>query len=251
MASFVCPITRETFIDPVVAADGHTYERSAINTWLYGSSCRHVHSKCSRRLSPLTGLPLASLELRPNFTLRKVMDELHHAEPASKGKASGTRVSVAASAFLSVGLALSYLCWRVFAGRLFSAMSALSTPGPLLLLIGSILCAAGLSIDDEKVALALVLAGAPLACVSFLVGVVCASCGDAASALFLARCLMLAGLFFCGVGGTLSMHHRRHAHRGASSPSTTPEKALACAAAAPARAWQLLSGPSRASYAEA
>uniref|UniRef100_A0A1I8FTJ6 U-box domain-containing protein n=1 Tax=Macrostomum lignano TaxID=282301 RepID=A0A1I8FTJ6_9PLAT len=30
---FVCPVTREVMLDPVIAADGHTYERSAIETW--------------------------------------------------------------------------------------------------------------------------------------------------------------------------------------------------------------------------
>jgi hypothetical protein len=29
-----CPITQETFITPVIAADGHTYESKAINEWL-------------------------------------------------------------------------------------------------------------------------------------------------------------------------------------------------------------------------
>jgi hypothetical protein len=30
----VCPITQEHFVDPVVAADGHTYERASIDSWL-------------------------------------------------------------------------------------------------------------------------------------------------------------------------------------------------------------------------
>ena len=31
---FSCPITHELFVDPVIFADGHTYERDAIATWL-------------------------------------------------------------------------------------------------------------------------------------------------------------------------------------------------------------------------
>lgn len=31
---FLCPITHEIFKDPVVACDGHTYERSSIEKWL-------------------------------------------------------------------------------------------------------------------------------------------------------------------------------------------------------------------------
>lgn len=31
---FSCPITCELLFDPVLAADGHTYDRSAIERWL-------------------------------------------------------------------------------------------------------------------------------------------------------------------------------------------------------------------------
>ena len=30
----LCPITLEIFRDPVVASDGHTYERKAIEEWI-------------------------------------------------------------------------------------------------------------------------------------------------------------------------------------------------------------------------
>lgn len=33
-ATFTCPITREIMEDPVVTADGHSYERRAIEEWL-------------------------------------------------------------------------------------------------------------------------------------------------------------------------------------------------------------------------
>eukprot|EP00567_Pseudictyota_dubia_P017663 CAMPEP_0197460846 /NCGR_PEP_ID=MMETSP1175-20131217/54991_1 /TAXON_ID=1003142 /ORGANISM="Triceratium dubium, Strain CCMP147" /LENGTH=172 /DNA_ID=CAMNT_0042996017 /DNA_START=34 /DNA_END=548 /DNA_ORIENTATION=+ len=32
--AFLCPITREIMTDPVICADGHTYERHAIDMWL-------------------------------------------------------------------------------------------------------------------------------------------------------------------------------------------------------------------------
>ena len=72
--AFKCPITQERFFDPVVAADGHTYERIAIERWLSG---RHYCSLKGARLwlSPLTGLPLLTRELRPNYALRKAIDE--------------------------------------------------------------------------------------------------------------------------------------------------------------------------------
>lgn len=53
-----CPITGVPMIEPVVAADGHTYERHAIARWLQTSS-----------RSPLTGEVLAHRELVPNYLL--------------------------------------------------------------------------------------------------------------------------------------------------------------------------------------
>ena len=34
VSSFVCPITQAVMEDPVMTADGHTYERAAIEQWL-------------------------------------------------------------------------------------------------------------------------------------------------------------------------------------------------------------------------
>ncbi|NXU53948.1 WSDU1 protein, partial [Turnix velox] len=57
---FLCPITRELMKDPVIAADGYSYEKDAIESW--------ISSK--RRSSPMTNLPLPSAVLTPNRTLR-------------------------------------------------------------------------------------------------------------------------------------------------------------------------------------
>ena len=38
--AFMCPITNEMFVDPVVANDGHTYERTAIVKWLEANNTR-------------------------------------------------------------------------------------------------------------------------------------------------------------------------------------------------------------------
>lgn len=48
-SSFMCPLTGGMMTDPVVAADGVTYERAAINEWLQ-----------QRDVSPVTGMPLSS-----------------------------------------------------------------------------------------------------------------------------------------------------------------------------------------------
>lgn len=45
----------------MVAADGYTYSRAAIEQWLQNSG------HCT---SPMTNLRLSSRELRPNYTLR-------------------------------------------------------------------------------------------------------------------------------------------------------------------------------------
>ena len=58
-AELVCPITVELMTDPVVTADGHTYERAAIQKWLE-----------RRKASPITGEPLAHVHLTPNHTVR-------------------------------------------------------------------------------------------------------------------------------------------------------------------------------------
>ncbi|NWR93318.1 WSDU1 protein, partial [Furnarius figulus] len=57
---FLCPITRELMKDPVIAADGYSYEREAMEHWI----------STKRRSSPMTNLPLHSLMLTPNRTLK-------------------------------------------------------------------------------------------------------------------------------------------------------------------------------------
>jgi hypothetical protein len=59
-----CPITYALMEDPVVAADGHTYERKAIKRWL------QKHST-----SPLTNLRLEHKVLVPNFAIRSALEE--------------------------------------------------------------------------------------------------------------------------------------------------------------------------------
>ena len=59
-----CTITGEPMIDPVVAADGHTYERNAIARWLQTSD-----------KSPLTGSLLPHKNLVPNYVLVSSLQE--------------------------------------------------------------------------------------------------------------------------------------------------------------------------------
>ena len=59
---FLCPITQEILIDPVMAQDGNSYERKAIELWL------EKHST-----SPMTNAPLPSKNLLPNLNLKKLI----------------------------------------------------------------------------------------------------------------------------------------------------------------------------------
>ena len=53
-AEFLCPLTLQLMVDPVVTCDGNTYERRAIALWL-----------SQHDTAPLTGEPLRSKELFP------------------------------------------------------------------------------------------------------------------------------------------------------------------------------------------
>jgi hypothetical protein len=64
---FICPISWEIMTDPVVCADGHSFERKEIENWLR----RHPQNPTN----PLTGLPLPSTALVPNIGLRNLIQE--------------------------------------------------------------------------------------------------------------------------------------------------------------------------------
>ena len=59
----LCPITHDVLHDPVVAADGYSYERSAMLTWIASGNCT----------SPMTNEPLSDLRLLPNRTLANLI----------------------------------------------------------------------------------------------------------------------------------------------------------------------------------
>eukprot|EP00921_Rhytidocystis_pertsovi_P010906 GHVQ01017576.1.p1 GENE.GHVQ01017576.1~~GHVQ01017576.1.p1 ORF type:complete len:674 (-),score=132.04 GHVQ01017576.1:322-2343(-) len=104
LTRFECPITHELFVEPVVAADGFTYERVAIEAWIAGggesnsvvqrtrerrgrggrglldgveagnslswSSSEEEEEMVVRVSSPMTGCMLSHLWLLPNHTLK-------------------------------------------------------------------------------------------------------------------------------------------------------------------------------------
>ncbi len=74
---WLCPISRERMRDPVIAADGHTYERAAIEQWLRKSAT-----------SPVTRARMTATTLIPNFALRAIADKVLGPLPASAAPAS-------------------------------------------------------------------------------------------------------------------------------------------------------------------
>eukprot|EP00282_Hemiselmis_andersenii_P030227 CAMPEP_0169451766 /NCGR_PEP_ID=MMETSP1042-20121227/13873_1 /TAXON_ID=464988 /ORGANISM="Hemiselmis andersenii, Strain CCMP1180" /LENGTH=117 /DNA_ID=CAMNT_0009563701 /DNA_START=112 /DNA_END=461 /DNA_ORIENTATION=+ len=75
---YLCPITGEVMVDPVVCDDGHTYEKAAIQNWFNQDQFADTDP-----ISPNTGAPLLSRRLVRNHALRKIIDEWR--EKAAKG----------------------------------------------------------------------------------------------------------------------------------------------------------------------
>ncbi|CAB3978294.1 WD repeat, SAM and U-box domain-containing 1-like [Paramuricea clavata] len=70
---FLCPITRELMTDPVIAADGHSYERDAIQSWILSG----------KLTSPMANTPMKHSNLIPNNTLKSVISRYFSTENVS------------------------------------------------------------------------------------------------------------------------------------------------------------------------
>ncbi|CAL5080209.1 unnamed protein product [Urochloa decumbens] len=62
---FICPILQDVMRDPLIAADGFTYEAEAIREWL----------DSGHQTSPMTNLELPHRDLLPNHALRSAIQE--------------------------------------------------------------------------------------------------------------------------------------------------------------------------------
>ena len=60
---FLCPISYEIMVNPVVCSDGHTYDHVNISRWFQTSN-----------RSPLTNVPLDDTTLRPNNALKTLIE---------------------------------------------------------------------------------------------------------------------------------------------------------------------------------
>ena len=61
---YKCPISMSLMKEPVLARDGHSYDREPLTQWL-----------SKKQSSPVTGLPLHDLTLVPNLSLRSMISE--------------------------------------------------------------------------------------------------------------------------------------------------------------------------------
>ena len=83
----ICPITLDLFQDPVVAADGHSYERFAIEK-VFEQQQRNMNGQeraCWR--SPKTGQPLLTRTIFPNVALRTLCREFQQASEEAQAEA--------------------------------------------------------------------------------------------------------------------------------------------------------------------
>jgi hypothetical protein len=93
---FLCPIAMTTFCDPVIAADGHSYERSAIEAWLQ-----------QHNTSPLTNLQLPHKHLVPNRAIKSAIASIM-AAGGGINKAAGAGAGAGDEASLQGAQALRY-----------------------------------------------------------------------------------------------------------------------------------------------
>lgn len=76
-ADLTCPITLELFRDPVIAGDGHVYEREAITSWIR----EHGTSRLTRE-------PLQINQLRSDDNLRRLAEQRRNATVAYNARDS-------------------------------------------------------------------------------------------------------------------------------------------------------------------
>lgn len=76
-SEYLCPISQDIMHDPVIAADGITYEREEIEAWLSTSD-----------LSPCNGDALQNKELIPNVNLRTLIQDYQRSQREHEEKKS-------------------------------------------------------------------------------------------------------------------------------------------------------------------
>ncbi len=85
--SFLCPISKDIMEDAVIAADGHSYDRSQIEQWL-----------SSNGKSPKTGALLSSKTLIPNHSLQQAIQDFAANFDKPNSRAAAVAVATANNA---------------------------------------------------------------------------------------------------------------------------------------------------------
>lgn len=84
--NFICPITQAEMVDPVICADGITYERAAIEAWFAKG----------HTTSPMTRQSLAHMTLIPNLALRNTIEAMRSGPtPVAAAAAAATAATPA------------------------------------------------------------------------------------------------------------------------------------------------------------
>jgi hypothetical protein len=82
---FMCPITLELMHRPVVAADGHSYEETAIVRWLQNNNT-----------SPVTNLRLKNKDIAPNHSLAAAIQDFKQQQQTTVASAAPAAAAAAA-----------------------------------------------------------------------------------------------------------------------------------------------------------
>ena len=101
-----CPISLELIKNPVVCADGHTYDKESIEEWFEGGSVKN---------SPMTGRPMNWKPQYPNLNLKAQIDEFLQKQATPKtdrmsglsGAQTGTTGTGSSTATRNQGVTLS------------------------------------------------------------------------------------------------------------------------------------------------
>ena len=103
-----CPITCEIMREPVICADGHSYEKGAIEAWLQAND-----------LSPLTGQKLAHKHLVPNHALKSIIEERRERSKARGGAGAASSSNLEAGARPSLSeMTGDGATWKIHPSRL-------------------------------------------------------------------------------------------------------------------------------------
>ena len=62
---YLCSLTKQLMIDPVICADGETYEKSVIEKWI-----ANLTKMNAKLISPVTGEEMSHPHLIPNFSIK-------------------------------------------------------------------------------------------------------------------------------------------------------------------------------------